>query len=439
MRMTQASCFRASFSKAARKTRVALALVFSLVSGQALALDAVEGQTPPAPIQQNKSYLQMLHEGNGGADADTLSGEALKKAFLEKNCSKADAILAEEKPNYNLLQSLKMLEKSSAFGAALVKEARENGVQFCALQALPIDMAGQYQIDINAVLARPERPSPLFSLTLGHEIYHAGQGKAGLIDYYYDWDIESRVRRSLTIEAAAAVTEFLVAWQAAEAGNPDYWQDLQHGYVSFYYGDPEMYRIIENTWKRAVASGVTQEEALRQTGLAAWNRIFAGDDFLKFYLNRQIQALLTEIQSGAIKSGDQINKNRFGQDKVDLAGAVGKLESFTKGAVFPPLDALLARDQKMKWTFEAVVLFQHEKVFGKGSSEARTLREKAVAGNNPYLVLNLENISVQIHPSLGKANGHVHTNLYQRFDEELKRLSATDAVPARQPPAAPAP
>ncbi len=437
--MTQASCFRASFSRAARKTRTALALVFSVVSGQVLALDAVESQAPPAPIQQNKSYLQMLYEGNGGVDAATLSGEALKKAFLEKNCSRADAVLAEEKPNYNLLQSLKMLEKSSAFGAALVKEARENGVQFCALQALPTDMAGQYQIDINAVLARSAEPSPLFSLTLAHEIHHAGQGKAGLINYYYDWDIESRVRRSLTIEAAAAVTEFLVAWQAAEAGNPDYWRDLQHGYVSFYYGDQEMYRVIENTWRTAVASGVTQDEALRQTGLAAWNRIFAGDDFLRFYLNRQIQALLTEIQSGAIKSGDRVNKNGFGQDKVDLAGTVGKLVSFTKGAIFPPLDALLARDQKMKWTFEAVVLFQHEKVFGKGSSEARALREKALAGNNPYLVLNLENISAQVHPALGKASGHAHANLYQRFDEELKKHSAADVTVARQQLAAPVP
>ncbi len=281
------------------------------------------------------------------------------------------------------------LSKLTFLGKPLVDLAGSTGLRLCGLEHLPSGIAAQYLPGKTAVISGPITTKEERVLKLGHEIQHAAQDKNGLLSYDYSWDIQSRVTRNLSIEAAALTMEFMVAYEAKLAGDTAYWDLLQKNFGGTTFTDKATYALIEAEYAKSITAGQTKDTALRAAGLAVWEHVFESDDWRNFYLNCELTNYFRDLDEGRFNRGDSISHAQFGQDKIDKAGKVGELPSFTRGAHFPDANGLIARNEKMKWAYEAAEIDRMKKMGGVDSATASYLRTQALLGGNPYLDLDL--------------------------------------------------
>ena len=297
------------------------------------------------------------------------------------------------------------------------------------MSRLPASVLAQYLPALDAVVAGPGASRTGRALTLAHEIMHAAQDENGLLSYNFNWDIQSRVTRNLSVEAAAVASEYLIAFEAKLAGNNAYWS-----YMSFQYANGiAMKNTVELTYNDALKSGSSQEDALRAAGRAAFENVFNNTWWRDFYLNEELRAYLHDVDKGRFDNTRTTGHYQFGQTKINRAGAVGQNgASFTQGARFPDYNGLLAGNQKMRWAYEAAEIARRDRM-ANSSRTVESMRAQALLGGNPYLGLDIVAISRDASAQALQP-GQKFRPLYERLDDALKA-----ATPTPTPAPAPAP
>lgn len=415
-----------AFARAAKRAGRKLALVgaFSMVAGCAntgvraepevikttvttTTVDAVphtpaksDAETPPPvlPYEQQLFRFNDLPSSTApGATAnDNIAGMTSQQRagyYAQKFCFAADgaaaARAASPQSQKELAEALDALSRLTYMGRPMVSLGQEADLSFCGLSHLPNGIAAQYLPGIHAVVAGPFTTREERVLKLAHEILHAAQDRNGLLNYGYNWDASSRITRNLSIEAASLTSEFMIAYEAKLAGDASYWDHLRTHYAGTTYGNADTYRLIDTTYQAAITAGQAPDAALRAAGRAAFEHVFDGADWRNFYLNSELQSYMGDIAQGRFRNNRTVAHNQFGQDDIDKAGRVGSLASFTSGAHVPPAADLLARDEKMKWAWEAAEIARAEQ---STDTRADAQRVAALLNGNPYLGLDIAEV-----------------------------------------------
>lgn len=439
-----------SFEKAARKTRRTLKLAFATGCLLAASCGIPEKSTynpdsyqPVTPaVQQDDHHHRDLRADdtvidlfarNAPAPAnDNLSPEEQLRFYMDRMCFTVGAEATAEQQN--IKSALEALQKMPLLGAPLVAYALANNVQFCSLPDMTAGVGAQYVPGINAVMSGDADSPEVMMLRIAHEIFHARQDNNGLLDYYYSWDVDSRVARNMTIEAAAVTAELLIAFEAKQNGNAKVWEHIKGRYADGVYADAAIYDRIESTFDRAKSAGMTDMEAYTFAGRAAFERVFDVEGWRNYYLNFELLNYLSDITGGALDKSDRFTANGFPPQKAAKAGMIGRgTDSFTASAHRPHLKTLLSHNERMKWAYEAAELERYRRVYGAESRRTTALEETYRTGGNPYLALDLADILQQARrdaaPAADKTKKFAY--LYEYMEAAIAPPAATPAQKIR--------
>lgn len=315
------------------------------------------------------------------------------------------------------------------FGKPLADRAHALGVHYCDLEQLPPGIGGQFLPTLRAIIL-PKSDGDNFGLplTLGHEVMHGAQHHNGELNYSRNWDMSARISRTLAIEAAAITTEFMIAYEAKEAGNPTLWNFLQKRQDGA-YADKRIYTALPAAHKAALAQGQTPEIALKSAAKDVFHLVLENREWRKFYLDFELRNYLSDVTSGVLDR-ENVHALEYGQDRIDRAGLIGGLPSFTEGGRLPPINDILEAEPKIRWAFEAVNIGRFERRLGKDDDIVVEMRVKAQLNGNPYLGVSLGDLQKNVigggfQETAGKNFLYVHQVL--------------DAMLASPPPSSPPP
>lgn len=377
----------------------------------------------PPPPADSTDYHQELFRNNASnvlTPFDNLRLLRMTRSermdfYMDKLCFTAGAQTVEGATQEQLRDAMEDLSRMTFLGKPLVELAIENDVKLCGMSQLPASVLAQYLPALDAVVAGPSGSRAGRALTMAHEIMHAAQDENGLLSYNFNWDMQSRVTRNLSVEAAAVASEYLIAFEAKLVGDNTYWSRM-----SFHYANGiAMKNTVEQSYNDALKAGETHEQALRAAGRAGFENVFNNTWWRDFYLDGELRSYLQDIDKGRFDNARTTGHYQFGQTKIDLAGAVGQgTSSFTQGARFPDYNGLLAGNQKMRWAFEAAEIARR----GRMANNARTvesLRAQALLGGNPYLDLDIVAISREAGTKTLQP-GQKFRPLFERLDDALK-------------------
>ncbi len=394
-------------------------------------------RVPLTPAQPNIPYDERLLRGNDdqppSAEVLAMTPAQRLQYYMDKYCFTADQIANDNRASDRaMVSAVSTLSGETYMGKPLIDLANQEHLKFCAIKHLPAGVGAQYETGDRLVVSGAQENAIAQVPYIAHELTHAAQTKHGLMSYYFDWDIQSRVRRNLVVEAAPIAMEFSVAYEKKLQGDDRYWEYLKTHNASSAYTNPDNYRLFERTYKDNIAGGATQNDALHAAAHALFERVFDSADWRRFYMTSELNSYIADIAGGRYKDRGPVIHDGFGQDKIDLAGAIGDLPSYTKGAHVPDYaDFFKGEDRKLQWAYEAADLARYRQQFGATSPEATVMETDAIHNKNPYINLDMAELSRRID----RANwsGHFQTT-WQVMDQMVKD---TAAVPSPGCPVVP--
>lgn len=312
-----------------------------------------------------------------------------QKRLMEKLCfTDSAAAVSMGARQQDLATAIANLQRMPLTGKPLLDLAAKDKVQFCGLERLPVGIAAQYLPGSGAVVAAPEAQKTAMALRLAHELTHAAQHDNHLLNYETDWDIQSRVSRNLSIEAAAIAAEFRLAYEAKSQGDLSYWAYLSVQYHGTPAGEAAL-KEIDDAYAKTLAGGGSLEAALNAVGAAAWTHVFDDDGWRNFYLDVELNNYAADIAAGLFAGHDKIDQGGFGPAEVAKAGQVGNNTSFTEGLSFPDFEGLLARNEKMRWAYQLADIARLRQMEGPEGKRVAARIAAAEADKNPYLALDI--------------------------------------------------
>lgn len=442
--------------RTAVKRAVRLTVAFSLVIGGGAAANEGAGVDPQKEIKvsaqkekQTHSFDYNLFETNfmeslGSGTVPLKLGQMTERQrlefYMESFCFKPKdkTVLSLQ---FNEDQRFKMdIAAFKLLGKPLAETAAGLNVSYCGLPRLAAGTGGQYLPSVTAVILPVGSEGNMLPLVFAHEIMHAAQDKNGGMNYFYDWDISSRVMRTLSTEAASKTVEFMVAFEAKLDGNPKIW-DYLNSYVrnpsGLIFSDKQVYSLMEEEYKAATESGLSRDDALRAVAFTLWHNIFENAEWRDFYLDLSLKLYIRNIAEGNLKE-ETLKHGQYGQKDIDRAGLIGSGPSFTLGAKPPPFSSLIEKNPKMKWVFEAAEIARLERVWVKDDPRLATMREKSRAEGNPYLDLDIEDIHARIAASTIVSKGKF-LQACQIMDDMLAERAPKADLPVTPPPPPPSP
>jgi hypothetical protein len=394
--------------------------------------------TPPQPaIPYDERLLRGNEDTPPSAEVLAMTPQARLQYYMDKYCLTADQAATDTKPGDRpIVSAISTLSGETYMGRPLIDFANQEHLKFCAIKHLPAGIGAQYESGDKLVVVSASYSSQAQVPYIAHELTHAAQTKNGLLTYYYDWDIQSRLRRNLVIEAAPIAMEYSVAYEKKLQGDDSYWEYLKKHNASSAYTNPDNYRLFDRTYKDSIASGATQNDALHAAAHVLFERVFQSDDWRRFYMTLELNSYISDIVGGHYQDRGPIQQDGFSQDKVDLAGAIGDVPSYTKGANVPSYDDFFkGQDQKMRWAYEAADLARYRQQFGADSPEAVVMETDAIHNKNPYLNLDMAELSRRLDKA--SWSGHFQTT-WQVMDELLKDSGPVSGNCPAVPPKTPA-
>jgi len=284
------------------------------MGGAATAVPVTPGCDAPHDSTPYDETLFAQNDPSPAAALAGMTGEERVQYYLQHFCFTADQRANDNKPgDQHLIKALDTLSDLTYMGRPLIDLAVENKLHFCALPHLPAGTAAQYLAGHDFVVATRNPQSQGEVLDLAHEITHASQGRNGLLNYEYVWDIQSRVRRNLTIEAAPVALEYAVAYEKKLNGDDSYWEYLKAHNASSAYTDPANHRLFELAYQQSISHGDTQGTALRAAAKTVFERVFKSEEWRNFYLNSELNSYLDDIAEGVFTTNNTIKPNAFAQ------------------------------------------------------------------------------------------------------------------------------
>jgi hypothetical protein len=407
------------------------------VPGALPAASCQQTAAQPAPIPYEEQLFRQNDNQPLSQTLQKMTSEERMQYYLQKFCFDINDAAKDKKPgDQALIAALDQLRHLNYMGKPLIDLASQSHLKFCQLKHMATGVGAQYLPPHDFVAAGNDESKQGEVLDLAHEILHASQSRLGLLTYYYNWDMDSRIRMKLGIEAAPIAMEFAVAYEKKLDGDPSYWNYLKKHDAVTAYTDPENHRLFDETYQASVKEGMKRGPALRAAAHAVFERVFESADWRDFYLNMELNEYIGDLNSGSLAKYGDIQHNQFGQDAVDKTGKVGLQQSFTAGAHMPEVRSLLAKNQKMQWAFEAVDLARHRAALGVDAPEVKALEQAAAADKNPYLKIDLAELGRRLDTAVWAEN---YKYTYEIMDKMLTEPGCAPkaAVPTAQatPPA----
>lgn len=404
---------------------------------------AILAPCPPDTIPQKPklAYAEELFRQNDSAPPSEailkMSPEERMQYYMKKFCFEAHTAANDNDPRDKaVVAALNTLSNVTFMGKPLVDLADQEHLRLCALKHMPAGTAAQYLASDTFVAAGQNSKQQGQVLDLAHEITHAAQDKQGLLHYGYVWDIESRVLRNLTVEAAPVAVEFSVAYEKKLAGDDSYWEYLKKHDANTAYTSTANHKLFEDTYQGSIAKGASQNDALRAAAKAMFERVFDSNDWRSFYLTAELNSYIEDIANGKFRTFTEIHRGVFDQDEVDKAGKIGSTPSFTKDAHVPAYADLFRGDQKMQWAYEAADLERHRQALGAEDATVQAREKQAADNKNPYIGIDF----VEVNRRLGDARwGGSFKSTWQVMDDVVKdRANAKPPVSGPSGPCVPA-
>lgn len=438
--MTLPCRLKESFSAAARKAALAALTALAVAAcgtTSSVSREKAEEQAPlpvndaPAQPPETDSYEETLFEVNfrkatGGRTAAGASPHSRISLYMESFCFKPSSPAQFADHYRQSWTKYPEVAGLTLFGAPLAGHAHALGVHYCDLEQLPPGIGGQFLPVLRAIVLPKTAANDLsLPLTLGHEVMHAAQHRNGELNYARNWDTSSRISRTLATEAAALTMEFMIAYEAKEAGNPKLWDYLQNRFDNA-YADKRIYTALPEAHKAALARGEAPDAALKLAAKEVFHLVLENREWRRFYLDFELRNYLADVTSGLLDR-ENVHPLQYGQERIDRVGLIGAAPSFTQGARLPDIRDILASEPKIKWAFEVVELGRFERMLGASDPAVAELRAKAVLGGNPYVGLSLDVLQGNVDgggftQTAGKKFLYVHEHL----DAMLKpRLAET--------------
>jgi hypothetical protein len=398
-------------------------------------------QQDTAPPKPKLAYAEELFRQN---DSEPPSEAVLKMSpaermqyYMKKFCFEAHTAANDNDPrDQAVVAALNTLSTVTFMGRPLVDLADQEHLRLCALKHMPAGTAAQYLASDTFVAAGQNPKKQGQVLDLAHEITHAAQDKQGLLRYGYVWDIESRVRRNLSIEAAPVALEFAVAYEKKVSGDDSYWEYIKQHDANTAYTNKDNHKLFEDIYNASISAGASQNDALRAGARAIFERVFESSDWRNFYLTSELNSYIEDIANGKFRTFTEIHRGVFGQGEVDKAGKIGNLPSFTAGAQLPAYADLFNGNQKMQWAYEAADIERHRQALGAEHETVKTMQKRAADGKNPYIGIDFSEVNRRL--SEVRWGGRFQST-WQVMDEVVKDKSNPKPKPAPAAPCLPAP
>ncbi|MEZ0225618.1 MAG: DUF6782 family putative metallopeptidase [Alphaproteobacteria bacterium] len=409
--------------------------------GQSLAL-AQPCPQDTVPAKPKLAYAEELFRQNDPAPPSEavlkMSPEERMQYYMKKFCFEANKAANDNDPRDKaVVAALNTLSTVTFMGKPLVDLADQEHLRLCALKHMPAGTAAQYHASDVFVAAGQNAKKQGQVLDLAHEITHAAQDKQGLLRYGYVWDIESRVRRNLSIEAAPVALEFAVAYEKKLSGDDSYWEYIKKHDANTAYTSAENHKLFEDTYNSRIEAGWSKNDALRAGATAIFERVFDSDDWRNFYLTSELNSYIDDIANKKFAIFTEIRHGVFDQEEVDKAGKIGDLPSFTKGAWLPAYAELFNGNQKMQWAYEAADIERHRQALGAEHETVKAMEKQATENKNPYLGIDFAEVSRRLGDARWSSR---FQSTWQVMDEVVKDKAngKKPSAPASLAPCVPA-
>lgn len=367
--------------------KASLASLLAAFSQAAIASDINVSSRPATYAAEKTAILQTL-QAEPPLKAQYFRDEGVRKAFPETQCMTVDGSAGGPK----VREVLDIMRgKDTLTGPLLRHFMTANDAWYCErpLSRIKGNLWG-LTYDYYGIVAVNES-KPLYRLigVAAHETLHLMQKARGISEIDPAGDIYSLQSRFLANEAAAHALEVAYAFELAQAGDKRAWEGLQtpliysdgHSTASPYLG---LQSEFSGAYAKAVKAGASHANALVAGGKAAVTAFVTTEqEKLDIYNEIVLQVYLSRVGSGLTGPGE----TTWAPEKTKLAGKLTENFSLTQDFVLPEPEARFGKNAEMRWAFEAVELYRKK---ASGDTAAYTaLREKAAAGGNPYLDIDM--------------------------------------------------
>ena len=374
--------------------------------------------TPPVTKMPGRRALRgtptdLLERNRGDRPpvADEMTDDIRLKQYISELCFEIGDPDVKTANNEGVRLTLGEVAEMTLLGQSLVNIADQMNVKFCGLNNLSAGVAALYYPHADLLITRPARSKYDLVTNLVHEMMHAAQDQNGLFISDYGWDIESRLQHNLSVEAAAATAEMLIAYEAYLRGKDDYWLYLNTSFGNAAM-DKKSLTILDQTYCNAMAVGASHQDALMLAGRKAFENVFQHQGWLSFYCNQELVSYAFEVTAGLYDRPFVLQSGVFDQNKLNAAGQIGFGGlSFTAAADIPGLGRVLQTQPQMYFAFQAVEVERVRRSFGYASPEHAQIYNQAVAEKNPYLGLDIGK-AVALHRAALWGDGAAKTYRY---------------------------
>ncbi|TAL38470.1 MAG: hypothetical protein EPN97_04025 [Alphaproteobacteria bacterium] len=367
--------------------KASLASLLAAFSQAAFPSDINVSNRPATYASEKQAMLEALRQ-EPALQAQYHRDENVRKIFPETQCMTVDGDTGGPKVRETLQI---MREEDTLTGPLLRHFMTANDAWYCErpLSRIKGNLWG-LTYDFYGIVAINEA-KPLYRLigVAAHETLHLMQKARGLSEIEPAGDIYSLQSRFLANEAAAHALEVAYAFELAQAGDTRAWEGLQtpliypdgHSTSSPYLG---LQSAFSGAYAETVRSGASHAHALVAGGKAAVTAFVTTEqEKLDIYNEIVLQVYLSRIGSGLTGAGE----TTWTPEKTKLAGKLTENFSLTQDFVLPEPAARFGKNEEMRWAFEAAELYR-KKVSGDTAAYT-ALREKAAAGGNPYLDIDM--------------------------------------------------
>jgi hypothetical protein len=367
--------------------KASLASLIAAVSQAALSADIPVSARPPGYAPEKQALLQTLQQ-EPALKSQFFRDDGVREIFPETQCMTVDGNTGGPK----VREALQIMRESDTLTGPLLRHyMTANDAWYCdrPLSRIKGNLWG-LAYDYYGIVALNEA-KPLYRLigVAAHETLHLMQKARGLSEIDPAGDIYSLQSRFLANEAAAHALEVAYAFELAQGGDKRAWEGLQtplnypdgHSTPSPYLGLQEAF---SGGYARAVAAGFSHAQALiagAQDTITAF--VMTEQDKLDIYNEIVLQVYLSRIGNQLTGPGAAT----WTAEKTQLSGKLTENFSLTQGFSLPDPESRFGTNAEMRWAFEAVELYRKR---SSGDTNAYTsLREKAAAGGNPYLNIDM--------------------------------------------------
>jgi len=266
----------------------------------------------------------------------------------------------------------------TVMGPLLTDFSRRANIIFCREP-----MSGQWaewndSDGIVRVTSSNEKGADFLMTTQAHEIIHGIQRTTGVKTTEKTWQAREFQLRTLSIEAAARVSEYMVALEFRQAGKPGPWHEVCREY-------PDPAAAILADYRVGIQQGLSHREALLCAGEAAFYRQFQVQSWLDSYNVDILQNYIALSILGDLKPPVE---SGFSIERIKRAGYLSPQFNFTARADRLP-SGLCGSNVYMEQAFTYADAERLKRTLGPESHTYLRAIEKLKRDGNPYVGIDL--------------------------------------------------